>query len=198
MLRSQLYNWHVPCVVLLLKLVGESGPKCDAAVALLTGTVGELRDIWEGTSFAIERLQAAEACVDEEQAGLASRVAPSWHLSFTPTPTPPEKLAAADKVNVHHTSQTAADAHGCCLEGKLTISASLPGASRFWPRLQVRVAIIREEGSNGDREMSSAVYSAGMEPWDITMSDLLHGRATLDTFQGEHCIMMLRWLVDIA
>ncbi len=50
---------------------------------------------------------------------------------------------------------------------------------------QVRVAIIREEGSNGDREMSSAVYSAGMEPWDITMSDLLHGRATLDTFQGE-------------
>ena len=46
------------------------------------------------------------------------------------------------------------------------------------------MAIIREEGSNGDREMSSAVYSAGMEPWDITMSDLLHGRATLDTFQG--------------
>ena len=47
------------------------------------------------------------------------------------------------------------------------------------------MAIIREEGSNGDREMSAAVYSAGMEPWDITMSDLLHGRATLDFFQGE-------------
>ena len=53
------------------------------------------------------------------------------------------------------------------------------------------MAIIREEGSNGDREMSSAVYSAGMEPWDITMSDLLHGRATLDTFQGEHPATML-------
>lgn len=40
---------------------------------------------------------------------------------------------------------------------------------------QVRVAVIREEGSNGDREMAAAVYAAGMEPWDITMSDLIAG-----------------------
>jgi hypothetical protein len=38
---------------------------------------------------------------------------------------------------------------------------------------KVRVAVIREEGSNGDREMAAAVYAAGLEPWDITMSDLL-------------------------
>jgi len=38
---------------------------------------------------------------------------------------------------------------------------------------KVRVAVIREEGSNGDREMSAAVFAAGMEPWDITMSDLI-------------------------
>lgn len=49
---------------------------------------------------------------------------------------------------------------------------------------KVRVAVIREEGSNGDREMASAVWSAGMEPWDVTMSDLLNGRASLDSFQG--------------
>ncbi len=52
------------------------------------------------------------------------------------------------------------------------------------PAGKVRVAIIREEGSNGDREMGAAVYAAGMEPWDITMSDLLSGRASLDSFQG--------------
>lgn len=40
----------------------------------------------------------------------------------------------------------------------------------------MRVAVIREEGSNGDREMSAAVYAAGMEPWDITMSDLIKVR----------------------
>ncbi|NLI29535.1 MAG: phosphoribosylformylglycinamidine synthase [Nitrospiraceae bacterium] len=47
-----------------------------------------------------------------------------------------------------------------------------------------RVAIIREEGSNGDREMHSAFFSAGFETWDVTMSDLLDGRITLDSFRG--------------
>ncbi len=47
-----------------------------------------------------------------------------------------------------------------------------------------KVAILRDEGSNSDREMSSAFYAAGFEPWDITMSDLLAGRITLDDFRG--------------
>ena len=47
-----------------------------------------------------------------------------------------------------------------------------------------RVAILREEGSNGDREMTSAFYAAGFEPWDVTMSDLLGGSSTLDEFRG--------------
>jgi len=47
-----------------------------------------------------------------------------------------------------------------------------------------RVAIVREEGSNGDREMASAFYMAGFEPWDITMTDLLNRHVTLDQFRG--------------
>ncbi|NWG01459.1 MAG: phosphoribosylformylglycinamidine synthase [Syntrophaceae bacterium] len=46
------------------------------------------------------------------------------------------------------------------------------------------VAILREEGSNGDREMTSAFYQAGFRPWDITMTDLIHGRMTLERFRG--------------
>ncbi|MCL5023717.1 MAG: phosphoribosylformylglycinamidine synthase [Nitrospirae bacterium] len=46
------------------------------------------------------------------------------------------------------------------------------------------VAVIREEGSNGDREMTSAFHSAGFETWDISMTDLLKGEATLDGFRG--------------
>jgi phosphoribosylformylglycinamidine synthase len=46
------------------------------------------------------------------------------------------------------------------------------------------VAIIRQEGSNGDREMISAFYSAGLEPWDVTVSDLVSGRVSLDQFRG--------------
>ncbi|MFH1215466.1 MAG: phosphoribosylformylglycinamidine synthase [Pseudomonadota bacterium] len=47
-----------------------------------------------------------------------------------------------------------------------------------------RVAILRDEGSNSDREMSSAFYAAGFEPWDVSMTDLLSGRISLDMFRG--------------
>lgn len=47
-----------------------------------------------------------------------------------------------------------------------------------------RVAVIREEGSNGDREMTSAFYMAGFEPWDVTVTDLMSGRASLAQFRG--------------
>ena len=46
------------------------------------------------------------------------------------------------------------------------------------------VAIIREEGSNGDREMTSAFYMAGFETWDVTMTDLMNDRITLAQFKG--------------
>ena len=46
------------------------------------------------------------------------------------------------------------------------------------------VAAYREEGSNGDREMAAALWAAGLQPWDVTMSDLLAGRASLGSFSG--------------
>jgi len=46
------------------------------------------------------------------------------------------------------------------------------------------VAILREEGSNGDREMTSAFFTAGFSPWDITITDLIEGRINLDRFKG--------------
>ncbi len=51
-------------------------------------------------------------------------------------------------------------------------------------RDKIPVAILREEGSNGDREMTSAFYAAGFEPWDVVMSDLLTGRVDLRRFRG--------------
>ena len=52
------------------------------------------------------------------------------------------------------------------------------------PAAKPRVAVLREEGSNGDREMTAALWSVGFDAWDITMSDLLAGRAVLDDFRG--------------
>jgi len=47
-----------------------------------------------------------------------------------------------------------------------------------------KIAILREEGSNGDREMTSAFYMAGFEPWDVNMNDLINGKISLDQFNG--------------
>lgn len=47
-----------------------------------------------------------------------------------------------------------------------------------------KVAIIREEGSNGDREMTSAFFQAGFDPWDVAMQDFLRERVSLDEFSG--------------
>ncbi|MEO5340045.1 MAG: phosphoribosylformylglycinamidine synthase [Magnetococcus sp. MYC-9] len=46
------------------------------------------------------------------------------------------------------------------------------------------VAILREQGSNGQTEMAAAFHRAGFEPLDLPMSDLLAGRCRLESFQG--------------
>lgn len=43
-----------------------------------------------------------------------------------------------------------------------------------------RVAVIREEGVNGDREMIAALVKSQFEVHDVTMSDLLSGKTFLD------------------
>uniref|UniRef100_A0A671L7Y8 Phosphoribosylformylglycinamidine synthase n=1 Tax=Sinocyclocheilus anshuiensis TaxID=1608454 RepID=A0A671L7Y8_9TELE len=45
-------------------------------------------------------------------------------------------------------------------------------------------AVVREEGSNGDREMSDSLFMAGFEVWDVTMQDLCSGSMTLDPFRA--------------
>ncbi|MEG2036140.1 MAG: phosphoribosylformylglycinamidine synthase [Mucinivorans sp.] len=44
----------------------------------------------------------------------------------------------------------------------------------------VRAAIIREKGSNGDREMAWAMHLAGFDVRDVMMTDLIAGRETLE------------------
>jgi len=50
--------------------------------------------------------------------------------------------------------------------------------------IKPKIAVIREEGSNGDREMTSAFYQAGFDVWDVMMTDLLNNKISLDNFKG--------------
>ena len=46
-----------------------------------------------------------------------------------------------------------------------------------------KIAILREQGVNGQVEMAAAFTRAGFDAYDVHMSDLMAGRVQLDTFQ---------------
>jgi len=103
-----------------------------------------LRQLWEETSYQLERLQTDPECADIEKRNIFDRPGPSYYVSFSPP--------VFDVPN---------------------ISVGTPP----------KVAILREEGSNGDREMTVAYFQAGFETVDVAMTDLISGNATLDNFQ---------------
>eukprot|EP00398_MALV-I-01_sp_L67-1_P000328 gene329-373_t len=88
---------------------------------LIEKGVADLRDVWEATSFELEKLQCDPACVESERKELLTRNGPQYYLTYTPEPTPDAELKAEDRP---------------------------------------KVAILREEGSNGDREMAWSFYLA--------------------------------------
>ena len=47
-------------------------------------------------------------------------------------------------------------------------------------RSGIRAAVLREKGTNGDREMAYALYLAGFDVRDVHMTDLTEGRETLE------------------
>ena len=48
---------------------------------------------------------------------------------------------------------------------------------------RAKAAIIREKGTNGEREMAYSLYLAGFDVKDVMMTDLISGRETLDEIQ---------------
>ena len=50
-------------------------------------------------------------------------------------------------------------------------------------RKKIRAAIIREKGSNSEREMANAMAMAGFEVVDVHMTDLMSGRETLENIR---------------
>ncbi len=65
--------------------------------------------------------------------------------------------------------------------GKLEKTTDLSGEAQSRPR--PKAAIIREKGSNSEREMANAMYLAGFDVKDVHMTDLITGRETLEDIQ---------------
>lgn len=81
--------------------------------------------------------------------------------------------------------QAESESHGVAREVNYRLSFTPRPVASYAKSRRPKVAIVREEGTNGDREMAAALYSGGLDPWDISMSDLIDGRlTTLETFRG--------------
>ncbi|MBS0358455.1 MAG: phosphoribosylformylglycinamidine synthase [Proteobacteria bacterium] len=66
------------------------------------------------------------------------------------------------------------------LHAVLTFDWSAPAIQKTKPK----VAILREQGVNGQMEMAAAFTRAGFHAVDVHMSDLISGRVTLNEFSG--------------
>ena len=60
-------------------------------------------------------------------------------------------------------------------------TGKLPVINSYKPR--PKASILREKGSNSEREMANAMYLAGFDVKDVHMTDLISGRETLEDIQ---------------
>ncbi len=61
-----------------------------------------------------------------------------------------------------------------------TFPEGFSGRFRYKKRVRPLAAILREKGSNSEREMANALYRAGFDVKDVHMTDLISGRETLE------------------
>lgn len=66
---------------------------------------------------------------------------------------------------------------------KYVFPANFDGKLPTRPTKRPKAAIIREKGSNSEREMANAMWLAGFDVKDVHMTDLIAGRETLEDIQ---------------
>ncbi|MBC8023690.1 MAG: phosphoribosylformylglycinamidine synthase, partial [Burkholderiales bacterium] len=71
------------------------------------------------------------------------------------------------------------------MSAALTFDAREDTAAPYVARgARPKVAVLREQGVNGQMEMAASLHRAGFAPYDVHMSDILAGRARLSDFKG--------------
>ncbi len=70
------------------------------------------------------------------------------------------------------------------LTAKLTFASDENVAAPFIGGAKPKIAILREQGVNGQLEMAHAFTKAGFEAFDVHMSDVIAGRISLADFRG--------------
>ena len=145
----------------LIRRIGRVPPSSTQTLSLLHGTTAifrsprsTLQQRWSSTSHALQRLRDNPACADAEHASILDDHDPGLRYSLTYAPS----------------------------ASILPLSTSL--SARLGLTSRPRVAILREQGTNGHAEMAFAFLTAGFTPIDVHMTDLLSGRVSLSSVVG--------------
>ena len=112
-----------------------------------------LRDVWYETSYLLDTKQSFNGCARQR------------YENYKEQPL---------EYNIIHTVANDGDKPFDGTFAQQGINANRREASG------IRAAIIREKGTNGEREMAYALYLAGFDVKDVMMTDLVSGRETLD------------------
>ncbi|KAJ1981905.1 phosphoribosylformylglycinamidine synthase [Dimargaris verticillata] len=121
-------------------------------------SIPRLHQTWSALSHQMQRLRDNPDCADQEFQGLAEARNPgcSYRLTYGPE---------------HDYTR---------LQDMVRNSLPMNPLGDCRPR----VAILREQGVNGQLEMAHAFHSAGFDAVDVHMTDLFAGRVSLDQFTG--------------
>ena len=123
----------------------------------ITLDIDHLRDVWYKTSYLLDRKQSFNGMAEER------------YKNYKVQP-------LEMKFNKDFTGKLA--------QYGLKEGARKPQTSNLKPQTsnlnRPKAAIIREKGTNGEREMAYSLYLAGFDVKDVMMTDLISGRETLD------------------
>ena len=119
----------------------------------------ELKALWWKTSWQMQRLRDNPECADQEYQSISDPANPGLRPQLTFDP---------------HFNVAAI----------IIESADKASSKSKTPIGKPRVAILREQGVNGQLEMAAAFDAAGFSAVDVHMSDLIAGRRSLSDFAG--------------
>ncbi len=126
---------------------------------VFTMTISRLRDMWYKTSYLLDKKQTANNLADDRYNNYKNQP-----LSY--------------KFPSHFTGKLKDMLSGRAQSRPLdNLSTALKETKR------PKAAILREKGSNSEREMANAMYLAGFDVKDVHMTDLISGRETLEDIQ---------------
>ena len=129
--------------------------------------IDQLRDVWFRTSYLLDRKQSFNGKAKERYENLGKQPL-KWQMPKGFTGKLSQYNLNPDRWKIENSKLKIENKDGGSLQSSISNLQS------------PKAAIIREKGTNGEREMAYMLYLAGFDVKDVMMTDLITGRETLD------------------